>query len=606
MIGIRQKLILGFGGLLAIVVVIGTLTISNIDNLGQAIDVILRENYRSVVACQDMKEALERMDSGMLFTFIGSAAAGSRLIQENEARFRAALEVERGNITLSGEQQKADSLGQLFEDYRNVIALAADTTFSPESRRSIYFDRLLPLFQRIKGLSQAVLDMNQANMSEANDFARREAGRAHRSMLMAIAACALVAILFSFLTHHWILRPINSLIESMDQIRRGNLDLVLRPGSRDEIGQLSATVNAMAAALRETRRADRINLARTRRATEDVFKALPAAVAVLDLEGRVEVATETARRHFGLNPGVLIRDLDYKWLTELLERAKTEDHLADHEVRGEYIQQFIDGKEYFFLPSVIEIPVDRERNETTGTAVIIKDVTMIHEQQELKSSLVSTVSHQLRTPLTALRMSIHLLLEERVGALNEKQIELLMAAREDSDRLTGIVDSLLDIGRIESCRTSLNLAPVAPRELARAALEQFTSEARDKGVELVNAVPDDLPAVQVDSGRLKHVFANLLSNALRFTGGGGTVTVGATAEAGQVCFSVRDTGKGIPPEHLGHLFEQFYREPGQDEKTGVGLGLAIVKEIVQAHGGEVAVESTPGEGSTFSFTLPLS
>jgi signal transduction histidine kinase len=130
-------------------------------------------------------------------------------------------------------------------------------------------------------------------------------------------------------------------------------------------------------------------------------------------------------------------------------------------------------------------------------------------------------------------------------------------------------------------------------------------DAKDKGVTVVNDVSDDLPEVMADAEKIRHVFANLLSNALRFTGPGGSVTIRASREQGQVAFLVEDTGKGIPEEELKHLFEQFYRAPGQDEKSGVGLGLAIVKEIVRAHGGDVGAESVVGKGSAFRFTLPL-
>jgi NtrC-family two-component system sensor histidine kinase KinB len=223
----------------------------------------------------------------------------------------------------------------------------------------------------------------------------------------------------------------------------------------------------------------------------------------------------------------------------------------------------------------------------------------------MKRGVLSTVSHQHKTPLTSLRMSIHLLLEERIGPLNEKQTELLMAARDDSERLVGILSDLLDINRIESGKSRLTLEPVTPRALVRDSLEPFQVEAKDKGLTVVNDVSDDLPEVMADTEKIRHVFANLLSNALRFTGPGGAVTIRASREQGHVVFLVEDTGKGIPEEELKHLFEQFYRAPGQDEKSGVGLGLAIAKEIIRAHGGDVGAESVVGKGSTFHFTLPL-
>jgi signal transduction histidine kinase len=603
MIGIRQKLILGFGGLLAVIAIVGAFTMVHIDDLGKAIDIILKENYRSVVACQDMKESLERINSGIQFILSGNDMEGRRLIEENTPRFRDALNAELGNITLPGEREKAESIRTLFEKYTGVIPLVTQMTRSSITMRADYFSKAEPMFQEIKDTAQEILIMNQTSMNEANNAARHLADTTYRRMFIAIIVSAFLAFLFSYLAHRWILQPINRLIESTNEIRNGNLDLVLETGSRDEIGRLSESFNEMAAALRQVRKEGRINLIRTRRATEEVFKALPAAIAVLDLDGKVEVSTETAKQHFGLIPGVLANGLGYEWLPLLIRNALDGNHAAGR--NNDYVQQFVNNREYFFQPTAVPIPVGPERLEPTGVAIILKDVTQIHEQLEIKRGVVSTVSHQLKTPLTSLRMSIYLLLEEQVGPLNVKQIELLMAARDDSDRLVDILNDLLDINRIESGKSYVSPKSVSPGALVQDAVEPFLVEARDKGVVVVNDVSDDLPEVMVDVKKIQQVFANLITNALRFTSPGGTVTIRASVEANQLAFSVEDTGKGIPAESINHLFDQFYRVPGQDEKSGVGLGLAIVKEIVRGHGGDVGVESEIGMGSTFRFTLPL-
>ena len=604
MIGIRQKLVLGFGGLLAVIAVVGAMTMVQIDDLGKAIAMILRENYRSVVACQDMKESLERMDSGILFTLAGQEIEGNRLIGEYTSRFQSALQAELGNITLPGEREKAERIESLFERYAEEIPLATQATRTPEDRRTDYFSRLQPLFREIKDIAQEILLMNQTNMNEANNAARRLADTAHDRMLTAILASAFLAILFSYLAHRWILQPINRLNESANEIRRGNLDLVLEAGSKDEIGRLSESFNEMAAALRQVRKEDRVSLMRTRRATEEIFKTLPTAISVLDLDGRVEFSTATADRYFGLKPGVFAGDLGYDWMSPLIRQALDEDRIVERDPRNGYVQQFADNREYFFQPMAVPIQAGPDRREPTGVALILKDVTQVHEQHEMRSGVVSAVSHQLRTPLTSLRMSIHLLLEEQVGALNEKQTELLLAARDDSERLVAILDDLLDINRMESGKSRIALEPATPRALARDSIEAFLADAKDKGVTLVNDVPDDLPEVMADAEKIRHVFANLLSNALRFTGPGGAVTIHASLERGCVTFAVEDTGKGIAAADMKQVFEPFYRAPGQDDRSGLGLGLAIAREIVRAHGGEVGAESVVGKGSVFRFTLP--
>jgi signal transduction histidine kinase len=200
-------------------------------------------------------------------------------------------------------------------------------------------------------------------------------------------------------------------------------------------------------------------------------------------------------------------------------------------------------------------------------------------------------------------MAIHLLLEEKIGALTPKQAELLVAAREDSDRLHGILNSLLDISRIESGKARMDFRAVSPHSMVFEALEPFHADFKDRGVRLESEIPDDLPEVRADTARMIHVFANLLTNALRHTQPGGRVIVRAREENEWIQFSVSDTGRGIPAEYLPRIFEKFFRVPDQGEETGAGLGLAIVKEIVEAHGGRVIVESHVGEGSTFTFTL---
>ena len=605
MISIRQKLLLGFGGLLLIVAAMGFVTIRQIDSLGGAIDVILRQNYRSVLACQEMAESLDHIDSGVLFTFTGHYDQGMANIRQHNEEFLHALQLELGNITLPGEHQKAIQIKALFTEYTRVIFRVTDPTVSLSERQNRYFSDLLPLVQRMKLLAGEVLEMNQSNMQRANNTAWKMAASAHNNVLVAIIASAFIALLFSYRSHQWILMPIKKLIASAEEIRKGNLDLVLDTTSNDEIGQLSRSFNEMAATLRKIRKSDKEALVLTRKATQEVFKVLPSPIAVLDSDGKVEVSTESAEHYFGLKPGVNVSDLGREWLLQLWQKALRQGSLAESAEGNGFIQHFADNQEHFFQPMAVPIPAGDESLGFAGTALIFKDVTKEHEQLELKRSVISTVSHQLRTPLTSLRMSIHLLLEERIGKLNEKQADLLLAARDESERLVHIIDDLLDINRIESGMAHLDIKAVSPSHLGIEGLELFLVPARDQGVSIVNNIPDGLPDVMADFDSIRYVFANLLSNALRFTSPGGTVTISAVEDQNNIRFSVADTGEGISPEHMEHLFEQFYRVPGQQQKSGIGLGLSIVKEIVEAHGGKVSAESVYTKGSVFHFILPL-
>ena len=598
---LRQKLALGFGGLLVIIAAIGIHNISRIIALGQSIDVILRENYRSVVACQEMKEALERMDSGAVFVLLGAEQKGNDQIAQNDARFEKALQVELGNITLPGEGEKAERLKQLIGQFRSDIKVMSNPAVGREARRKAYFDELLPQFQRLKETADDILRMNQENMVAMDARARRQALSVRGQMYMMLLAATVIAAGFLFLTGKWILRPITRLTDSAKEIRKGNLDLVVPGGSGDEIGQLSEAFNEMTASLREFRRSGQARLLRIQRSTQQAFDSLPEAIAVLNPEGEVEVATETAGEAFGLRLKVRVQDVPYPWMANLFEEALRKGRTVELAGTEAIVQQFVRNEERFYRPKAV--PILDSGGAPAGVVLILHDVTQQRQLDEKKSGAVSAVSHQLKTPLTSIRMAIHLLLEEKVGGLSPKQADLLVSAGEDAERLNTIIDELLDIGRISSGKARMDLRPVPPIDLVAREIEAYRPAARDGGVSLAIDLPATLPQVWVDPPRVAHVFANLLSNALKYTPPGGKVTLSAKAEGEFVRFRVSDTGVGIPEKYLSRIFEQFFRVPEQGPGTGVGLGLAIVKDIVEAHGGTVGVESREGMGSTFHFTL---
>ncbi len=593
---LRQKIASVFALLLALAATVGMLSIQRFNQLGLSIDVILKENYRSVAACQDMNDALERIDSGLLFILSGFVREGLEQVTANRSRFRDALRRELENLTLPGEAEKAQSLRVLFAAYSGRIDVFLGT--APGERGRGYFETLLPQFLRIKEQNRSILQMNQENMNVANDKARMKAVQARRDMILLLSLSALVALSFMFLSNHWILRPIRGLIATTQEVRAGNLNLTIHSDARDEIGQLSEAFNAMVSSLRLFRRSDQEKLNRVQRTTQEAFLHLPTAMAIVDAEGNVEVATASAQAQFGLLPGMAVEQAPYPSLAELHRLAQS-PHAG--ESGQEIIQQFRDGQERFYRPRAVAIR--NAEKEFRGSILILEDVTLLLQNDEIKNDLFSTISHQLKTPLTSIRMALHLLLEENVGSLNEKQADLLVSAREESDRLNGIIDDLLEIRRLEAGSTRLNLEALPAAELVAEAVAPFQRSAQDRGVRIETDVPAGLPQVRADRSRIRYVFANLLSNAVKYSPVGGVVRLAAGMEAGRVRFSVRDEGAGIPKEFQARIFEKFFRVPGQAAEAGAGLGLSIAREIVAAHGGSISFQSSTA-GTDFHFTLP--
>ena len=262
-----------------------------------------------------------------------------------------------------------------------------------------------------------------------------------------------------------------------------------------------------------------------------------------------------------------------------------------------------DSTELYFLPKTFPI-LDEERH-LIGGLVVLADVTDLRQLDEMKSKLLAMVSHELKTPLTSMRMIMHLLAEEKIGPLNAKQRDLMIAAREDSDRLHQIVENLMDMGRIESGKALMEMRPTDSAELVARAVESMRGGFASRQIDLELNVPNGAPAVMADATRIGHVFQNLLSNALKYTAENGRVIVAVEPGTnGWVQFAVTDDGLGIPRQYVSRVFEKFFRVPGQSGDSGTGLGLAIVKDIVEAHGGRIWVESREGRGTTFRFVLP--
>jgi NtrC-family two-component system sensor histidine kinase KinB len=598
--GLRPKLVLGFGGLLAILIALGVQSVALLTRLGGSIDVILRENYQSVVACEEMKEAIERMDSGALFSLAGDAARGRTLAAANRPRFERALQVELHNITLPGEGERAQRLSRLYPQYVAALARFLADQRPPAARRAVYFDQLLPIFDQIKITADEVQQLNQQNMVDANGRARTLAARARRRMYLLLILGAAVAAGFVAFLSRAILLPLRRLTQSAHDIEHGHLGVVVQVPSRDELGQLAEAFNSMASRLRELRRSNQARLLRAQRTSQLAIDSLIDAVAVFSAQGEVELANRAAISTLGLRPGEPLPERHAAWLQPLLAETARTGKLPERGYEAA-IQLFQEGKERFFLPRAVAIRDDRD--QILSITLILADVTELRRLDELRSGLVSTVSHELRTPLTSLQMALHILLDESQGEINAQQTELLVAARDDAARLREIVDSLLEISRLESGRQLLRFEPVSPRDYIESAAGELRSEFADAGVDLAVDVDPRAGKVLIDPARARLVMTNLLTNALHHTPAGGSVAVTAAPLDGKVRLSVADTGDGISPADAEHVFDKFYQVPGT-ERMGAGLGLSIAKEIVLAHGGEIHCESRPGSGATFWFTLP--
>jgi two-component system, NtrC family, sensor histidine kinase KinB len=608
-LSLRQRILITLIPLLLLLAGIGSAGIVLLFRLGNSVDAILRENYRSVIAMEGLNEAVERIDSSFQFALSGRQEQARQQFTRSWDSYIENLEIEKNNITVPGEGELVERLDRLTDDYHRKGKEFYEAP-SPDGKRiQAYYGPggLLEGFGKIKDVSGQILHLNQNNMEQASSDARHLAKLSSIGFAAALAVAIVLAGFAVFYTVRTILQPVQAVTEAALAISGGNLDQLVPYQSHDELGQLARAFNTMTRHLREIRQSQSARLQRAQRASQATVDSFPDPVIVIDSEGFVEIANPAARRLLGVLTKHHGQPTSGTWqppepLRQPLTDALTEQRDYSPEGFDRVIVLGAPGRERAMLPRVLAIR-DPQGN-TLGAAVLLQDVTRLRLLDQVKNNLVATASHELKTPLTSIRLAVHLLLEETVGPLTPKQTELLLDARENSERLLAMVNNLLDLARLEQGSRQLDLQPVRPESLLRSAADSIRARAADHDIEVVVNLGDGLPDVQVDVARFGSALQNLLNNALTYTDRGGRITLSAQSDGDEVELSVADTGIGIPPDALPHVFEKFFRVPGQSKGTGTGLGLAIVQEIVVAHGGTINCESHPGKGTEFRIRLP--
>ncbi len=326
----------------------------------------------------------------------------------------------------------------------------------------------------------------------------------------------------------------------------------------------------------------------------------PAAEELLGISG-MALDGEHFRHMLGLGETEVHRDLSQALYSELLKRLEAGEDAA---VQAESSVRLRAGTRVL---AVTMAPLIVSPGGVPGLVAALRDISREAEVERLKNEFISTVSHELRTPMTSIKGYTDLLFLGMAGGLTDAQRSFLRIIKSNADRLTALVNDILDISRIETGRMRLTISALDLGQIISQVVASFQGQYRDKDLALVWEDPRGLPEIRGDEARVTQVLSNLLANAWQYSPEGGTVAVSVHHEDGFLRTDVSDTGIGIAPDDIGRIFDRFYRadHPIVQEAGGTGLGLSIVKMFVEMLGGAIWVESEPGKGTTFSFTLPL-
>jgi two-component system, NtrC family, sensor histidine kinase KinB len=610
LMGLRSKLLCGYFVFIVALVALGGWSAWRLRDMGGVSRRIIADNYDSVVAAQDMKESLERQDSAALFALLGQRQRALTQVHEHRQRFDAAFEKAANNITEPGEPEMIEAIRRDRDTYYQLFeAFLAETEHVPvdlSPGRSAYFTRLEPAFDQLRVRCDNLLRLNQEAMRAKAEAA---AGVAQRWFLLTLAMAGSLVVaglgLAVFLAGS-IVRPVHELTAATARIAGGDFNAQAEVLSQDEIGILAVEFNRMAEYIRQLRRSDVGKLLVAQQTTEAAIDSLYDPVLVTDARGRVTKLNPSAEELFGpedWNTGKFVWEMaqDNRIAMAVAEALRSQRPVAG-EGAAAVLSLTMHGVQHAFR--LRTTPMHDEEGRLLGAVTLLEDITHWREIDRLKSEFIATASHELRTPLASVLMGICLLLEDAAGALTEAQRDILLTCREDCERLEKLMRDLLDLNRIEAGESPPQLTSISATTLLCQAAEALRAQVEAKELTLTIDVPSTLPSVLADRLQIERVVANLVSNAMRHTEGGGEICITAAQPDEYVALSVADTGSGIPPAYLPRIFDKFVQVPNAPS-GGVGLGLAISKHIIEAHGGRMSVQSEMGRGTTFTFTLPV-
>ncbi|WP_129717354.1 ATP-binding protein [Pedobacter sp. SYP-B3415] len=579
---IKTKLRLGFGFLFIIVILFGGISLFYMQKISASSKVILKDNYESLRYTREMRSILDDHELPL------SGSAKDRLGRQ--------LSLEEKNVTEPGERQAVLALSAAF---RGLTEPAANLSARKQALRTMHLQLRL------------IDELNMRAIVRKNDRAAASVETAVTYLIAAASLCFLILFSFSVNFPGFVANPLNEFSAAIKAISRKNYKQRLAFRGNGEFAELAEEFNHMAAQLNKWENSNVAKIQSEKLRIETIIGQMQDAIIGLNEKKEILFLNQVAGQLLNINEKEVIG-------------ANASDLMKHNDLLSSVIQStdekpmkiFADGKESYFKLEKREITIPnlddqhdraiKAAAKTAGEVYILKNVTEYKELDEAKTNFIATVSHELKTPISSIKMSLKLLKDERVGAMNTEQADLIHHIEEDCGRLLKITSELLDLSQVETGNLQLNFVKSDPREIAAYAMDAVRFQAEQKTINLELIAANGLAKVHADTEKTAWVLVNFLSNAMRYSSQKSTVTVSVIRKAGNIEFSVRDFGRGIDQQYQKRLFDRYFQVPTDgNNKSGSGLGLAISKDFIEAQGGKIWVESEIGEGSRFCFVLPV-
>ncbi|MAN04112.1 MAG: hypothetical protein CMI36_10720 [Owenweeksia sp.] len=601
---VKTKITLGLVFLFSVIVVLGIITIHYLNLLTNQNQNLLRENYQSLEythellnSLNDIRNSFEPDDNSRV-----TLNKVDFKLQSSIARFEESLEKQRGVSKEEGEIQLVNEVQNEFEALKEYLEVTRTKDY--------YFEKLLPVLEDLSLNIDQIYRLNEQTINHRTQMAEATADRVIYTVAGIIVFCILIAFSFMVRFPSYVAEPVDKFSTAIDKMSQGDYSARVDIDTRDEFGKLGLAFNDMASRMDEFERLNLSKLMTEKKRMETMIQKISEGIIGLDAEFNVLFINPFAKKLLGISrqkiKGLSAKDLSLQnpifqnTIQDLLESSITSDRRY---TRNKLIKGNLDNKTAYFIRKVIITYADSDDDhELNGYIIMLKNITEYKEMDQAKTNFIATVSHELKTPISAIKMSLRLLKDQRLGRLEEEQEEMVESIEWETNRLLNITQELLNATEMEGGEIKLNLEPTRPEDIVEEAIDSVITLAEDRNVIIEKEVDSNLPNILVDEDKVTWVLVNFLTNSIKYSPVGSRVDIKVTYDQEFIEFSVKDQGTGIPEEHQKRIFDRYYRIPGSGGK-GTGLGLSISKELINKMGGKIGLESNPGKGARFYFRL---
>lgn len=606
---LKTKITIGLTFLFVVVLVLSIGGIIFIHQLANDSKAIIKENYNTIDYSTKMLKALDAMFSTQTKIYITDKDNNfmrdnlNADFLSNKDIFEKNLNLETNNITEIGESDLVEDLKLEYSKYIKASQLLTS------GKAKIDFAEIELRFERIRNKIQSIYNLNMNAVLSKNKIANQTADNVIIYMSSIGFVSSLLTFLFILYFPRYVYSPIVQLSHKIKQIASRDFNQRIEIKYNDEIGEMLNSFNNMAIKLQEFDKHHIEQILLEKKRMDVLVHNLTDGVIVIDEADNIVMINKFAQNKLNMDDvdtiGEKLNELTAKnqLLKSIIDSA---DKYINNDHDEKPIKVQIGNTTEYIKIEAFSITKKVEFNEivTIGRVILIKDITKFEQRNLDKINLIATVSHELKTPISSINLSLKLLEDSRIGEMNAEQIKLTESIKHQTKRLISVVNEILDYSQIETGKIELKIDAVEPYQIIELSIFALMMQINEKKINVDVTVDDFLPKVKADLEKSTWVMVNILTNAIRYSNVNSSINISAKQNGNYIYFSIKDFGKGIEPEILARVFEKFTTSKNLLRK-GSGLGLAIAKEFVESQGGKISVKSVVDEGSEFVFSLPI-